>query len=100
MTSSAATCATGAKVLVVDDDPVIVDTFRMCLESSGCRVATARTPDAAFAWLDNAVHDVCLLDLGFGGKHDLELLRAIRAAAPWMRVVIVTGNADVDSAAR
>ncbi|HET9485394.1 MAG TPA: sigma-54 dependent transcriptional regulator [Xanthomonadales bacterium] len=88
----------GAKVLVVDDESSIARTFRYCLEDAGFRVAIAQNGSQAEARLEQDVYDVCFLDLRLGDESGLELLPKLKSIAPWMRVVVVTANAGVDTA--
>ncbi|WP_295685842.1 sigma-54 dependent transcriptional regulator [uncultured Nevskia sp.] len=89
---------TGGRVLVVDDEAALLKTFRYCLEDDGHTVATAASGEQAMALIRSRVFDVCFLDLSLGDSNALELLPAIRIAAPWLRVVIVTAHSSVDTA--
>jgi NtrC-family two-component system response regulator AlgB len=86
------------RVLLVDDDPAILQTFRMCLEDADFRVATAASAAQADRLVQEQVFDVCFLDLRLGDDSGLDLLRRIRQQAPWMRVVMVTASASIGSA--
>lgn len=87
-----------ARVLLIDDEPAILRTFRYCLEDSGFRVAAAQSTQQALTLLQRDVFDVCFLDLRLGEESGLDLLPELRVAAPWMRVVVVTAHSSVDSA--
>jgi len=87
-----------AGVLLIDDEPAILRTFRYCLEDAGFRVATAQNSEMAIAALERAVFDVCFLDLRLGDESGLDLLPQLKAAAPWMRIVVATAHSSVDSA--
>jgi NtrC-family two-component system response regulator AlgB len=86
------------RILLVDDEPNILRTFRYCLEDAGHRVSTA--PDAVQAeeLLQRDVFDLCFLDLRLGDTSGLDLLPVLRQSAPWMRVIIVTAYSSIDSA--
>src|SRR5690606_22507871 len=73
-------------------------TFRYCLEDDGHKVATAQNSQQALALLQQFVFDVCFLDLRLGEESGVELLPQLLAAAPWLRVVVVTAHSSVDSA--
>jgi CheY-like chemotaxis protein len=68
-----------AKVLVVDDDPDIVETLRLVLESAGYEVETAGNPPQAFDKLQGFTPDLILLDVmmpdGTEGFHFVWKLR-------------------------
>jgi len=81
---------TGARVLVVDDEPGLVRALAINLRSTGWEVATA--PDGARA-LDLAATwhpDVVLLDLGLPDISGLDVIAGIRG---WSRVPIVVLSA-------
>ncbi len=87
-----------AGILLIDDEPAILRTFRYCLEDAGFRVATAQNSEMAMAALERDVFDVCFLDLRLGDESGLDLLPLLRSAAPWMRIVVATAHSSVDSA--
>ncbi len=83
------------RILVVDDDRHILRSFRLCLEEAGHLVATASDLGSAERRLGEAVFDLCFLDLRLGDDSTLEWLPRARQLAPWMRVVMVTGESSV-----
>ena len=80
------------RVLVVDDDRQILRSFRLCLEEAGHQVATASDIGGAEHRLAEAVFDLCFLDLRIGDESTLEWLPRARQLAPWLRIVMVTGD--------
>ncbi|MCX7598690.1 MAG: response regulator [Armatimonadetes bacterium] len=68
-----------AKILVVDDDPDIVESLRLVLQSAGYDVDTALTTQEAFAKVDSYRPDLILLDImmpdGTEGFHFVWKLR-------------------------
>ncbi|AMO79563.1 sigma-54-dependent response regulator transcription factor AlgB [Pseudomonas citronellolis] len=86
------------RILLVDDEPAILRTFRYCLEDQGYSVATASSAAQADALLQRQVFDLCFLDLRLGEDNGLDVLAQMRLQAPWMRVVIVTAHSAVDTA--
>jgi CheY-like chemotaxis protein len=71
--------ASTAKVLVVDDDPDIVETLRLVLESAGHSVETASSAQQAFGKLESFCPNLILLDVmmpdGTEGFHFVWKLR-------------------------
>jgi DNA-binding response OmpR family regulator len=65
-------------VLVVDDEPKIVQLARDYLEHAGFAVLTARDGRAALASLRSAKPDLVVLDLGLPGLDGLDVTRAAR----------------------
>lgn len=68
-----------AKILVVDDDPDIVESLRLVLESAGYDVDTALTTQEAFSKVESYHPDLILLDImmpdGTEGFHFVWKLR-------------------------
>ncbi len=83
-------------VLVVDDDPDIIDYFSSFLDDNGYEVASAGTVEAALTYLrsTDSVPDVVLIDVLMPGRSGLDLLVTLRREPRWsaIPVVIVTGN--------
>lgn len=86
------------RILLVDDEPSILRSFRYCLEDEGYSVATASSAAQADTLLQRQVFDLCFLDLRLGEDNGLDVLAQMRVQAPWMRVVIITAHSAVDSA--
>ena len=66
------------KVLVVDDEPSIVELLYRFLTSRGCNVSTAAGGHAALEALLSDAPDITVLDLRMPGMDGLEVLQAIR----------------------
>ncbi len=86
------------RVLVVDDDRQIQRSFRLCLEEAGYQVATAGDAVSAEQKMAESVFDLCFLDLRLGASSGMDLLPRLRQQAPWMRVIMVTGESSVELA--
>ncbi|MBK7047764.1 MAG: sigma-54-dependent Fis family transcriptional regulator [bacterium] len=85
-------------VLVVDDEVNIRRTMRACLESRGHRVTCVGTPADARAEAGRQVFDLAFVDLRLGTDSGLDLIPALLATAPWLKVVVITAYASVDTA--
>ena len=86
------------RILLVDDEPAILRTFRYCLEDEGYQVSTANSAAQADALLLRQVFDLCFLDLRLGNDDGMEVLTHMRVQAPWMRVVMITAHSAIDTA--
>ncbi len=88
-----------ATLLIVDDEPVILDVFRRFLEAPGRTLLLARSAREAMAFAkgDQAL-DVALVDKNLGDGSGLDVARALKEAKPDVEVVLVTGYASLDSA--
>jgi len=84
----------GRRVLVVDDDPDIVDYLQSFLEDEGYEVGSATDSVTALETLDRFGPDVVLLDVLLPGRSGLDLLVSIRQSPRWgdTPLVVVTGS--------
>jgi response regulator NasT len=82
------------RVLVVEDEFVILLTLRMQLESIGCEVVgSARDADTAVDMARTLRPDIVLMDVGLPGKDGVEATRAIMGESP-TKIVLVTAYDD------
>lgn len=79
------------RVLVVDDDPVIGQSFDRVLSGKGYAVITASNGEEALRKLKDENYDVVFADIKMPGMSGLEVAERIKASQPWLPVVIVTG---------
>jgi NtrC-family two-component system response regulator AlgB len=84
--------------LVVDDDPGVRQSLRLCLEAAGARVLGVATGSAALEALDRSHFDVVFLDLWLGADAGLNLLPELLARQPDLGVIVVTAFASIESA--
>ena len=80
-------------VLIVDDDPVSLPVLRVTLEEVGLQVTAADRPSAALRQLDADVPDLLITDLLMPEMNGLELVKAVRARAPEVCCLVITGFA-------
>jgi CheY-like chemotaxis protein len=79
------------KVLVVDDDPVVGESFNRVLSRKGYAVITAANGDEALEKMQAERYDLVFTDLRMPGMDGLEVAEQVKARQPWTPVVIVTG---------
>lgn len=85
-------------VLVVDDEPGIVDSLRKVFERESLRVVTARNGAEALDVLRKTSVAVMLTDLMMPGMSGLDLLRASRQISPETETVLMTAYGTVENA--
>jgi CheY-like chemotaxis protein len=79
------------KVLVVDDDPVVGNSFNRVLSDKGYIVVTAEDGFDALIKLDAEKYDVVFTDIRMPGMDGLQVAEHVKTKQPWTPVVIVTG---------
>jgi DNA-binding response OmpR family regulator len=81
-------------VLVVDDEPIVLDVVRRYLERDGHRVVTAASGDEARTKIEDEQPDLVLLDVMLPGETDgLALCRWIRSTSE-LPVILVTARGE------
>lgn len=85
--------ASGARILVVDDEPAILRTVRANLGRHGFRVDTAATGQEALEHSQGRV-DLILLDLGLPDGDGLDVIRSIREHSNTPIIVLSARGAE------
>src|SRR5689334_7792494 len=83
-------------VLVVDDEPKIVQLARDYLEHAGFAVLTAGDGPSALHSAQVRRPDLIVLDLGLPGVDGLEVMRSIRASGSTPIVVVTARDTELD----
>jgi two-component system KDP operon response regulator KdpE len=86
---------TGARILVVDDEPAIVRAVRANLDRHGFRVDTAATAREAIEH-SQMRPDLILLDLGLPDGDGLEVIRIVREQSDTPIIVLSARGAERD----
>jgi DNA-binding response OmpR family regulator len=86
--------ARDTRILVIDDNPNVVDMISTFLRGEGYGVLGALTSDDGLKLAILARPELVLLDIGLPGANGLELLMRIRLMNPSAKVIMVTGNTD------
>lgn len=89
---SAAAVAPGARVLLVEDNPVNAVLARALLEHEGCDVDLARAGEEALAAVQVGVYDVILMDMRMPGLSGEETARRLRREGVATPIVALTAN--------
>ena len=86
------------KIIVVDDDPLALESLESYLRGAGYDVAAAGSAREALEVARTTRCDVALLDMKMPDANGLELLPTIHKHRPKLPVVMVTGYASIDTA--
>jgi len=88
-----------SRVLIVDDERSIRTTLRATLSAAGYDVEVAEDARQAQEILAKGECDVVVSDIVLPGVSGVDLLKAIRRAAPAVQVIMMTGEPTVETAA-
>src|SRR5438128_12614911 len=81
-----------ARILVVDDEPMMTDSLRQHLTDEGYAVDTAATGATAIDLFDGGAHHLAICDLQLPDMDGLTLLRHMKDAKPNTEVIVITGH--------
>lgn len=84
----------GELILVVDDEPNIVQLCRVYLEREGFRVQTAADGEAALSAVEKLRPALMVLDVMLPEKDGLEVCRQLRAARNPLPILMLTARDD------
>ena len=86
------------RVLLVDDEPLLLRALRRALEGEGYQTSLAESAHEAELRLAESDPDVVLLDLGLGAASGFALLERAKRERPDVEFIVLTGNASIESA--
>ncbi len=86
------------KVLVVDDEPDILELLELALIRMGLEVGRAGNVREARSQLDNAHYDLCLTDMRMPDGEGLELLHYIAERNLDVPVAVITAHGNTENA--
>lgn len=98
MASKRSRTAYGLSILIVDDEPSIVEYLEILLGQHGHRVRSVADGRDAVRALMSAPTNIVLLDLMMPEQHGMTTLEQIRAVNTEVGVIILTGYAETASA--
>jgi CheY-like chemotaxis protein len=87
-----------ARILAVDDEPVILDSFRKILVLAGFSVDTVESGPEALTLLRSRDYDFLFTDLKMPEMNGIEVVKAARHLRPDMDVAVITGYGTIESA--
>jgi len=90
--------ASFASVLVIDDEPVVLDLFQRVLTEKGLSTRLARNAEEALALLEREEFGCVLADKNLPGLNGIEVLRRVRQTQPYCACIIMTAYASTQSA--
>jgi EAL domain-containing protein (putative c-di-GMP-specific phosphodiesterase class I)/CheY-like chemotaxis protein len=88
------------RVLLIDDDDAFLRAYKKALGVGGCVVETAANGAAGLEKIDATPFDVVVSDVAMPGLGGLEFLQAVRRRDLDVPVILITGEPNLDSAAR
>lgn len=98
MTDEADRLARYRRVLIVEDEPRLAETYGRMMPEIGYHAATVGTGEAALEAMGQEAWPILLLDLNLPGMSGLDTLRRVRDKWPNTQAIILTGFGELDAA--
>lgn len=83
------------RILLVDDEPGILQTLRIILTADGYEIETAWSSKEAWGLLNHESFDLVVTDFNMAGMKGDELARLIKEQSPDTAVVMLSGSAEI-----
>ncbi len=87
-------------ILIVDDEPSILQSLSGLLSDEGFGVITAATGYEALKIIDAESPDLVLLDIWMPGIDGIETLKEIKKVNPHIQVIIISGHGSIETAVK
>lgn len=79
------------KILVVDDDPIVLDSCKLVLEAEGFDIASVPSADKALETMENDDFDLLLVDVKMPEHDGIYLMQEIEKKWPQIPIVVMSG---------
>ncbi len=87
-------------ILIVDDEPSIVQSLSGLLADEGFEIVTASNGYEALKTIETEAPDLVLLDIWMPGIDGIETLKEIKKGNAALPVIIITGHGNVETAVK
>jgi CheY-like chemotaxis protein len=87
-----------ARILAVDDEPVILDSFRKILVLAGFSVDTVETGPEALFLIQQHDYDFVFTDLKMPVMDGVEVVKSVKHLRPDVDVAVITGFGSIETA--
>jgi DNA-binding response OmpR family regulator len=88
------------RILLVDDEPDLVDLLAFIVQQAGLIPLTATEPAGALALLEKEHPDLAVVDLGLGAWNGFELIANLRRRNPKLPIIVLTARGNEDDKVR
>ncbi len=86
----------GERILVLDDDQVILELLERVLSREGYRVTAMYCSEKAVSTISTERFDLAIVDVGLRSLNGGKLMKMIRETSPETAIVVVTGYPTED----
>ncbi len=89
-----------ARILIVDDDPILLKLLAQHLKCDNHEIIEANSGEVALSRLDHELPQLLITDMRMGGMDGLELFEAVHRKYPLLPVLILSSHATVSHAVK
>jgi DNA-binding NtrC family response regulator len=87
------------KILIVDDEPIVLDSCKRILEADGYAVVLAASADKALEAMSTEAVSLILMDIKMPGRDGMSLMREVKENWPDIPVIVMSGYATKETVA-
>ncbi len=87
-----------ARILAVDDEKIVLDSFRKMLVLAGYSIDTVEKGSEVLGLIRKNDYDFVFTDLKMPGMDGVEVTKAVKHLRPDIDVIVITGYASIDTA--
>jgi FixJ family two-component response regulator/glycine cleavage system H lipoate-binding protein len=87
-----------ARILAVDDEKIVLDSFRKILVIAGYSIDTVEKGSEALGLIRKNDYDFVFTDLKMPGMDGVEVTKAVKHLRPDIDVIVITGYASIETA--
>jgi CheY-like chemotaxis protein/glycine cleavage system H lipoate-binding protein len=87
-----------ARILAVDDEKIVLDSFRKMLVLGGYSIDTVENGSEALGLIRKHDYDFVFTDLKMPGMDGIEVTKAVKHLRPDIDVIVITGYGTIESA--
>jgi CheY-like chemotaxis protein len=87
-----------ARILAVDDEAIVLDSFRKILVAAGYSIDTVESGREALGLVQKHTYDFVFTDLKMPEMDGLDVVKGVKHYSPDTDVVVITGYATIESA--
>jgi DNA-binding NtrC family response regulator len=80
------------RILVVDDEQLLLQAFYRTLQTDLTEVTTVETGEAALSEIASSHYHLCFLDIYLPGMDGTEVLKRMRTISPKTKVIVMTAG--------
>ncbi len=84
-----------AKILIVDDDPDIMESKRVVLESAGYEIMVASDGKKGISAFREKLPDLVITDILMPEKEGLEIIRELKRDFPEVKIIAISGGVNI-----